>query len=304
MNSTDLHELDSAPLERFLDLGWNLHAQAPRAVAQALQQRAAGLAGDELAARAVVLADHVWLSHLADAAGLRRFVQALPGAVTAAAACQPVLGRVAWTLAVAAGEPEPPISDAARWRGMAGLWALWLHAGRVAEAGTALEREKQRALAHTEASARSALAATCHNLMGDLRDGPRGDAARDALMLAAACASKELWASAGTWVNVERADYQLSRCYSALGRGSEALQHAQACLQAVQAHAGDPQADAYETFFAHEALAWAQHAVGQPDRTAAERVRMQELLAEVSDADSAAFCREALMTLDQALPLR
>jgi hypothetical protein len=292
--------LDTLELERLIDHGWDIHAEQPQAVAQALLARAAGLPAEEIAARAIVLADHVGLAHLHDTSVLRQFLQRLPAAVTALPACQPVLGRIGWTLAVADGSPPPAVPDALRWRGMQSLWALWIAAGRRQEVLLMLQQEQPLALAHAERDACAGLAASCNNLAVDLRTGRRGDADLDALMLALARASKALWARAGTWLHVERADYQLARCHAVLGQGGEAVQHAQAALAAVDAHAGDPQADAVEAFFAHEALAWAHRAAGHTAAAGEQRALMQARLAEVADDGSRAWCAQALTELDAA----
>jgi len=118
-------------------------------------------------------------------------------------------------------------------------------------------------------------------------------------MLALADASRALWATAGTWVHVERGDYELARCHAALGDGEAALRHARACLTLVQAHAGEPEADAFETFFAHEAVAWAQRAAGNAEGLAHEQARMRQLLAEITDPGLKPWCEEALAALQQ-----
>jgi hypothetical protein len=117
------------------------------------------------------------------------------------------------------------------------------------------------------------------------------------LMLAAAEASRRLWGRAGSWVHAERAEYRLARCHAALGHGVLALAHARACLAGIEAHAGDPQADALERLFAHEALAWASRAAGDAAGEAAERERMAALLPQVEDAGLREWAAEALHAL-------
>lgn len=251
--------MDAEPkLADFVARGWERHADEAADVAAGLLARAATLNSDADVAAAIGLAEHVWLSHLRDVAGLRAFLQALPPAVAAAEASGAMLRRARWVLAMLAGEAADAIPDAARWRAQQNLWSAWVERGRAADARAMLQAELPQALAHAEAAARKALAAATHNLAVELREGRRGDPARDALMLALAEASRALWATAGTWVHIERGDYELARCHAVLGDGATALQHAQACLARIEQHSGDPAADAFETFFAHEALAWAR----------------------------------------------
>jgi hypothetical protein len=287
-------------LADFVAQGWERHADHAAEVAAGLQARAATLNADADGAAAMGLAEHVWLSHLRDTAGLHTFLQTLPAAVHEAGATGAMLQRARWLLATLAGEGTAALPDAPRWRALQNLCSLWVARGRTADALAMLQAELPQALAHPEAAARKALAAATHNLAVELREGPRGDAARDTLMLALAEASRTLWAGAGNWVNIERADYELARCHAALGHGPAALRHARACLALIQQHAGEPEADAFETFFAHEALAWAQRAANDAPGLAAERARMQELLGEITDASLKPWCEQALAALDKA----
>lgn len=287
-------------LSDFVAAGWDRHAEHSHEVATALRARAATLSADADGAAAIALAEHVWLSHRQDVPGLRAFLQALPAAVHQAEASGAMVRRAQWVLAMLGGEPATAIPDAARWRAQQNLWSVWVAGGRAADALAMLQAELPQALAHADVGARKALAIATHNLAVDLREGHRGDPARDALMLALAEASRALWATAGTWVHTERGDYELARCHAALGDGAAALRHAKACLALIEQHAGDPAADAFETFFAHEALAWAQRAANDAAALAAERARMRHLADQVSDASLKPWCEQALAALDKA----
>lgn len=300
MTAADHASLASAPdLATFVSLAWDAHADRPRDVAAALAERATTLTADGDSAGAIVLAEHVWLAHLADADGLERFLASLPAATLAAAETQAALQRARWLLDTLAGRTVPAPPEGIRWRALHSLWSVWSVRGRADGALAMLRAEAPVALSHPDASARRGLAATCNNLAGDLREGPRGDAARDALMLAAASAARDLWVSAGTWVNAERADYQLARCHATAGDAAEALVRAQACLAEIDAHAGEPEADAFERFYAHEALAWAHRAGGDAASVSAQRARMVALMDGVP-ADLRSWCEAALRDLDAA----
>lgn len=291
----------------FVNRCWSEHGDAPGAVAASLRRRAAAMpADDDAASRTVGLAEHVWLSHLCDPEGLRAFLELLPAEAAAAPAPAMSLRRVQWVLArmeaPAGVEPEglPPMDDGPRWRAMQHLWAVWASGGRADDALAMLHREWPRARAHAEVDARRGLASACYNLAVELRIGARGDRDRDALMLALAQAARELWAGAGTWVQVERADYQLARCHAATGDGVRAVTFAQACLDGVMAHDTEPEADAYERFYAHEALAWAQLAAGEPESAAVQRGLMQALIGQVADEQMREWCEASLAEFDTA----
>lgn len=291
--------LSAAPdLAAFVAAAWTAHGDAPRAVADALGARIAQVAPGADGAGAINLAEHVFVSHLQAPAGLAGWLDRLAPGVVADEASGLAVRRARWVLAALDDAPEPPLPDAARWRAMQNLWSGRVARGRADDALATLRVELPRALAHPDAAARRALAAACNNLAVELRYGPRGDAARDALMLALAGASLGLWSSAGTWVHRERGFYLLAHCRAVVGDGAAALAHARNCLAEIDAHADAPEADAYERFFAHEALAYAQRAAGDAAGAAAERARMAELAAAVSDAGNAAFCRETLAAYD------
>jgi hypothetical protein len=141
------------------------------------------------------------------------------------------------------------------------------------------------AAAPADGDAQKALAACWNNIALQLESEPRHPAT-DPLMMDAARNSRDAWSRAGTWVNVERADYFLARCAAALGDGAQSLRHAQSCMAICLAH----DADAYERFFGHEALAHAHALLGDTTAARQEQARMQALMADVPD-DSRAYCQ-------------
>lgn len=307
VESTTSPQLEAAPdLASLVNQGWNLHATEPNRVARALEARVAAVTADATGAGLLQLAEHVCLSHLGDTARLERFLAALPTAVTTSEACAGSLRKSRWVLAMAGAsrspgspsalpaEPTDAPVDRLRWAGMQNLWSLWIRAGRANDALAMLAQELPRALQDPDAASRRNLAATCNNLAAELREGVRGNGDNDRLMLDLADASLQLWTSAGTWVNAERAEYQLGRCHAVLGDGATALRHAEACLSSVEAHRGEPEANACELFFAHEAVVYAAHAASDPTRVALHLERMRSYLTEVDDAELKPWCQEAL----------
>jgi hypothetical protein len=227
------------------------------------------------------------LAHLDDSAALQAFLATLPPA----AALTPGITRARWALATLAGTAAPELPDATRWRGLHSVVAALARRGRCAEARERLLADEAIAAAHAEVDARKAYAATAHNLALDLRMGPRGDAARDALMIEAAELEKRAWTAAtGHWMNIERADYHLAMCHAVLGQGGPAVAYAQACLDCCEAQGAEPS----ERFFAHECCVHAQRAAGHAQAAAAHRDQMVALMAQVSEPDMLDFCRETL----------
>lgn len=273
-------------LRTWLDAAWPRHDKDSRALADELHERAPTLPDDDDGAEAVRLARHTLLAHLADPEALMALLARLPTGEK----LSPQRERAQWALDRVAGRPAAEL-PAAIANGLIGDVALaWLETGRLADARAAVLGLEDAAMADADPAACRALGSTCHNLATALRSGPRGDAARDALMLDIAHLSRRAWARAGTWMNVERADYDIAMCHAALGQGAPAVAHAQACLARCEAE----DADAAERFFAHECNVHAQRAACDAAWAAAHRTRMQALLGEITDAGMKAWCEQTL----------
>jgi len=275
-------------LRPWLDRAWDEHPTATQRIADELIARAATLPADDDGAEAVRLAEHVMLAHLADPATMRRFLAPLPPGEALAAS----VARASWALAVIDGEPEPDVPDSARWRGLLSVVVVDVARGQIERARRRLLAEEDAAAAHPDNGAQRGYATTANNVAQDLRLGPRGDAARDALMIEAALLARRAWARAGTWMHTERADYQLAMCHAVLGQGEQAVPYADACLARCEAEGAEPS----ERFFAHECCVHAQRAAGDTAKAAAHRERMAVLLDEVSDPAMKTWCSDTLAT--------
>lgn len=283
-------------LRPWLDQAQSQHADQPALVTAGLIERAPHLPADADGAEAIRLAEHVWLAHAGDAAGLQAFLNALPTALDQAAGTAPSLQRARLALALLAGQAGTPAADTTRWRVLQNVVLAMAAQGRSADALHLLQADEAAALAQGSSEAGKAFAATANNVAGHLQDGLRGDTARDTLMLQAAAIARRVWASAGTWLQVERADYRLALCHASAGQGAEAVAHGQRCLAACVA-AGD-EADAMEHFFAHEALVRAHLAAADGPAAAASRQRMQALLRDIPEADGLRdWCAQTLSNL-------
>lgn len=296
-------------LQAFLSAAHETHAQQPRQFADELLARAGTLPADDKGAEAVRWAEHVMLGHLADADALQRFLGALPSGSGTGTAWPEAVGRARWALAAlsaglaAEALPGTALPDAVRWRALQNVVLALAWSGRASEASAGLRRDEAAAASHADADARRAYAACANNVAQGLREGREGlrsDAARDVLMLEAAALARRAWAIAGTWLHVERADYQLARCHAVLGHGTEALRCARACHAACVAHG----ADADERFFAHEALWHAHRAAGDEAAATAERGHMQALLADIADAGMRAWCAQVLAEIEAVAAAR
>lgn len=122
--ATNPHMPEPPSLSAWLAQAQDRHADAPQAVADGLRERAATLPANEDGAQALRLGEHVWLAHLGNPAGLAALVAALPADAWSGASAQPEAGpavaqaRIAWALAILAGQAAPPLAQAVRWRAL------------------------------------------------------------------------------------------------------------------------------------------------------------------------------------------
>ena len=168
--------------------------------------------------------------------------------------------------------------------------SLGLHHTERALALLQAARRRVAALPDAGAAVHRPLGIACHNMAWTLHDRGNARSVADTVaMLAFAAGSKLHWSKAGTWLEVERGDYDLARCHLAAGQFDEALVHAAQCLATCTQNNAPP----YEHFFAHEALARAQHARGD----APARVRNVAAAAAAFDSlslEDQAACRTTL----------
>lgn len=102
-----------------------------------------------------------------------------------------------------------------------------------------------------EDPANQALAITGNNLAAALEQKKNRSDEESELMVFAAIVARKYWEIAGTWLEVERAEYRLAMSYLQADRLGEALAHAQACLDIIQNNGGV----SLEAFFAYEGIA-------------------------------------------------
>lgn len=280
---------DDPDLATWLQAAWGRHAECSAELAAELLARAPTLPDSPDGAEALRLATHVILGHERNEALAAQLLAALP----AGAAFAPGLRRARWTLAMLRGEPVPnDAPPAERWRGLHELALVWAARGRAAEARQLLLAQGAEAARSDDLAALRGHAAATNNIATDLREQAAHDPAIAALVLSAAEGAHTAWARAGTWQHVERAEYLWARCLATAGQGAAAREHAQACLAICEAEG----ADAFERFFAHEALAWAARSSGDTAAAAAQRARMAALREEIGE-DLRPWCDEALAAL-------
>ncbi len=253
-------------LQTFIDQAWTDHADDAPAVALRLPQVLDSVSNESELLALARLAHHVYGEHLAAWADGLKYLAALARgpAFDAHGASGPALLRLRAGLALAAGSSDlrPTLSPGDRITvGAQTASVLTLHDLDRATAllQEALAEAETTALADTDPASR-ALAVATHNLAATLQELSTRTEGQTALMLRAAEASRQWWARAGGWLEVERAEHRLSGCWLAAGDPAQARQHALSCLAIVDAQAEPP---ALERFFGQHALALAERAASR-----------------------------------------
>lgn len=136
----------------------------------------------------------------------------------------------------------------------------------------------------TEAETHRYFAVKFNGETWDLLD--KGDRTKqeDERMLYSAVASCRHWLEAGTAVHHQRGEWLISRVYSVLGLGDDAVRHAKRCLELTEEHA-EAMAD-FDWAYAYEALARA-HAIAGNGVEAKKHIDLAERAGEgIADEES------------------
>jgi len=168
---------------------------------------------------------------------------------------------------------------------------------RAAEAAALLDEALSLAVygPKQDDPAARALAITGNNLACELEERASKSAAEIALMKKAAGVARKYWEIAGTWLEVERAEYRLAITMVAAGEPNVGLEHAKQCLQLCEDH----NAGLFEHFFAHEARAKCLLAAGRSPEATGARDDAQRTVESVRQ--SIEYMSEQLNSLDRLL---
>jgi hypothetical protein len=279
-------------LDEFLAQGWADHAERADAVAARLPQAIGRVADDDGAVRLAALAHHVLGEHLGRWREGLDFLAALaahgrhgPGGAAALAR-----QRASLRLSGALGDDRPGMNEGDRCR-VAASAAANLAVRDAPRAGTLLDEAAASAvaLADDDPGVR-AVAAAGNNIAATLRDiAETLDATQRRLMLHAAALARSHWQRAGTWLEMERAEYRLAVSHVAAGDAARGLQHADLCEAMVRHNGAEP----FELFYAAEAQALAAQALSDRPRLAAALASARAAY-DVLPPDAQQECRPAL----------
>lgn len=139
------------------------------------------------------------------------------------------------------------------------------------------------------------LAICSNNLACAIGEKTNLSADEEILMLLAAHAGRKYWRIAGTWLEVERAEYRLAQSYLKARDLINSIKHANLCLTICEANNADP----LEFFFAYEAIALVEHSMKQT--TLRSLPQMKKYFAELSQNDKE-WCGKTLAKIESLAP--
>lgn len=278
--------------DQFLEQAWREHGDKAYAVGEQLKgARALLTESAQVAALARILV-HVLGEHQGDWGSARTELTLLQEhalCVADAPAMSAVrVAQAALTLAQGQVPQGAKLTHEERVQSLCSASAVCLGRGELQNAGALFELSlKLAALLPTDCVGfERALAVAANNLACALGELALRDEEQDAQMLKAAQTARQYWERAGTWLEVERADYVLAKSCLRARQLLRAAGHAADGLSLCQAH----QAPAFELFFAHEIAALVARALGYG--AAFEAARAAALAAfDALDAGDQAACR-------------
>jgi hypothetical protein len=283
--------------DQFLDQAWTDHATDATAVGPRITAQALGhLTEDSRVVPIAHLAHHVFGEHLGQwAAGLDFLGRVADLPVTSGAGAQAVTRfQAALSLAGGLGDSRGSLDTSERIR-VTALAAANLGAHDAARSLALLEEAvagaEEAALPDKDPAHRN-LGIAGNGIAATLEEKTGRSAAERQLMVRAAQVARRFWALAGTWLETERAEYRLAKSWVEAGDLAQARQHAQHCLEIVQAQGAVP----LEAFFAWEALACVERAAGHAAAHAHAVTQAEAAFAGLADDDKG-WCQASLSKL-------
>lgn len=293
-------------LAAFVEQGWADHADAPAAVAARLELGFELLRSDADVSLLARLAEHVYGAHLGQWTPGLEFLTRLAahargrGCLPPGSPAEADLARHEATLALCRGDTDPragrPTSDRIRISALAASSLSLFDAERAQGLlAQALQEAADSGLPDSDPMNRT-LAVCGNSIAAGLEELPERTTAQRALMITGAETARCYWERAGTWLQVERAEYRLAHTYLKAGDLQQARWHATTCLQIVQANGSPP----LEVYYAWEPFALIDRARGDH---AAAQAALQAMRAEFPrlTADEQPWCAESLQKVERAL---
>ncbi len=130
----------------------------------------------------------------------------------------------------------------------------------------------------------------CFNECWNLIDKENRTPEDDLMMIHCAHASRYLWGQVGQPIHFERGEWQISKVYSILGKGDQALYHANACLTICI----DQEIKDFDITFAYEAMANAYKVLGNTEMVDHYKEKAYNCLDDIKDKGDRDYAKSEL----------
>jgi tetratricopeptide (TPR) repeat protein len=150
---------------------------------------------------------------------------------------------------------------------------------------------------NAEDPANHALAIASNSIACKLEDKKERTQKETELMITAATMARKYWEIAGSWKEVERAEYRLSKTFIEAADLDLAKNHAEKCLEIVIQNKSEP----LEVFFAYEALATIQKLKKSAMGFESALFQMKNAF-DLLSVDDQNYCQKILETLSAPIP--
>jgi hypothetical protein len=283
----------------FLDDARSDHTDDPSGVATRLEGGLAHIASPEDVAPYASFVVHVFGEHLGEwKRGLQLLarIDSLPQAKSVDAAGALRRGRAALRYASGEAGAVDALDPADRAHVMCTICTNHVARNDVLAAvkalESAIEAASRKPLPEKHPAVRS-LAVAGNNLSAALEEKPELSGAEREAMVFAAETGLKYWKLAGTWLQEERAEYQLARCLLRAAMVDRARQHIERCIDICKANNAPP----IERFFGSAVLARIETQAGRSDNAGAAKSDALAHYAQVP-ADEQQWCRGVMAELE------
>jgi hypothetical protein len=289
----------SVNFNEFLNQAWNDHAtQSPHVAARIADGLKLINQGDQIPQMAQ-LVTHVFGEHLGQWDDGIKTLQLLKQAAVFEIGSEGdmTIARSIASLELAGGKrssvADLSVSDQIRVLAVA---ASALSEQKKSDQAQALFRNALETAQHSslpkEDPANRALAVTGNNLACALEEKSSRNSAETEFMILAAKTARKYWEIAGTWLQIERAEYRLSQTFLKAGDLARSLEHARVCLEIIQKN----NAPALEFLFGYEALALVEKALGNLFGFSEAVAQAKSYFEKLSDSDKS-WCKSTIEKL-------
>jgi tetratricopeptide (TPR) repeat protein len=282
-------------LDAFLEAAWSDHGDRPQEVADRLAASLHLVQSPEQVPPFVRLLTHVFGEHLGQWQRGVALLESLRSSPALDASAGPI-ARAAATLRYAGGDAKAvqPLCAEDRVFALANASSTFTARNELGQAISAYTEALRTAQAGLPAVSEAirALAVGGNNLAAALEEKAERNALETESMISAAEAGLKYWKQAGTWLEEERAEYQLTRSLLRAGQPLPAVQSAQRCVEVCKRNDAPP----FEQFFGHAVLALAARAAGDTGSFNTHRARALSHYAQVPQ-DDRKWCERELKEL-------